>query len=129
MIASLRKADFILFIFFLAVAALIAAAPLMHPSGSGQQVKIVSQGDVIGIYPLDKDTEIEVSRYGHYNLISIQNHTVHMEHSNCRNQVCVNTGEISRTGETIVCLPNYVIVEIISSEEGGGEDVIDAVSK
>jgi hypothetical protein len=53
-----------------------------------------------------------------------------MDYSDCKNQVCVNTGKISKAGETIVCLPNYVIVEIVSSKEGGEDDeAIDAVVK
>ena len=53
-----------------------------------------------------------------------------MDYSNCKNQICVNTGEISDKGETIVCLPNYVIVEIIGTGEGGEEDEsVDAIVK
>ena len=53
-----------------------------------------------------------------------------MKYSDCKNQICVNTGKISRAGEIIVCLPNYVIVEIIGSGEGGGENEdVDAIAK
>ena len=126
----LKKADFFLLFFFLAAAALIAAAPLTGSDDGGLKVKITCRGEVMGIYPLDKDIDVEVSREGHLNIVSIQNNTVHMDFSDCKNQSCVYTGEISTAGETIVCLPNFVIVEIISSEKGGGEDeAIDAIVK
>lgn len=130
MIASLRKADFLLFFSFLIIAALVAAAPLVRPAGDGQKVRVIYREEVVGIYPLEKDTDVEVERNGHLNVISIQNNSVYMKYSDCKNQVCVNTGKISRTGQIIVCLPNYVIVEIIGSEEGGGEDeTVDAIAK
>ncbi len=131
MIKSLRKADFLLFFFFLAVAALIALVPLLRSSGDEQTVRIISGGEVVGMYPLNKDIEIEVSRDGHLNIVSIEGNKVVMKYSDCRNQVCVHTGEISQAGEMIVCLPNYVIVEIIGKKEGGGEDdnTVDVIVK
>ena len=130
MIASLRKADILLFFSFLALAALIAILPLMRSSGGEQKVRIISGGEITGIYPLENDIDVEVRHDGHLNIVSIKDKKVHMEYSDCKNQVCVHTGEISRPGETIVCLPNYVIVEIIGSKEGGGEDnAVDVIAK
>ena len=130
MYLSLRKADFLLFFIFIAAAALIAAVPLVRSSDGASRVRIIAQGELAGIYPLDSDNEIEIERDGHRNVVVIKDNTVHMDYSDCKNQVCVNTGKISKPGETIVCLPNYVIVEIVSSEEGGEDDeAIDAVVK
>ena len=130
MYLSLRKADFLLFFIFIAVAALIAAVPLVRSSVGAPMVRIIAQGELAGIYPLDSDNEIEIERDGHRNVVVIKDNTVHMDYSDCKNQVCVNTGKISKAGETIVCLPNYVIVEIVSSEEGGEDDeAIDAIVK
>ena len=130
MYLSLRKADFLLFFIFIAAAALIAAVPLVRSSDGAPGVRIIAQGELAGIYPLDSDNEIEIERDGHRNVVVIKDNTVHMDYSDCKNQVCVNTGKISKAGETIVCLPNYVIVEIVSSEEGGEDDeAIDAVVK
>ena len=130
MYLSLRKADFLLFFIFIAAAALIAAVPLVRSSDGAPMVRIIAQGELAGIYPLDSDNEIEIERDGHRNVVVINDNTVHMDYSDCKNQVCVNTGKISKAGETIVCLPNYVIVEIVSSEEGGEDDeAIDAIVK
>ena len=122
MYLSLRKADFLLFFIFIAAAALIAAVPLVRSSDGAPRVRIIAQGELAG--------EIEIERDGHRNVVVIKDNTVHMDYSDCKNQVCVNTGKISKAGETIVCLPNYVIVEIVSSKEGGEDDeAIDAVVK
>ena len=93
-------------------------------------VRIISNGEEFGTYPLDKNAEIEIVREGHRNVVVIQDGIAHMDYSNCKNQICVHTGEISDKGETIVCLPNYVIVEIIGNGEGGEDDeAIDAIVK
>ena len=126
---SLRKADFLLFFIFLA-AALISAVSFPRPAEGKELVRIISNGEEYGIYPLEKNEEIEIVREGHQNIVIIQDCTVHMDYSNCKNQICVHTGEISDKGETIVCLPNYVIVEIIGSGEGGEDDeAVDAIVK
>lgn len=130
MVFSLRKADFLLFFVILAAAAIIAAAPLLlsSPDSGGLHVRITCGGEVVGIYPLEEDDAIEISRGGHLNLVTIDDGAVYMEYSDCRNQVCVDTGRITRPGDTIVCLPNRVVVEIISRTKGGAEDeAIDAV--
>lgn len=36
-----------------------------------------------------------------------------MESADCPNQICVHHSAISNTGETIVCLPNRVVIEVI----------------
>ena len=124
---SLRKADFILFFLFVA-AALISAFTFPRPAEGEEMVRIISNGEEYGIYPLGKDAEVEIAREGHRNVVIIQDGIVHMDYSNCKNQICVHTGEISDKGETIVCLPNYVIVEIIGI--GGEEDeAVDAIVK
>lgn len=126
----LRKGDFVLFFFFLAAAILIAAAPLVRPARAAQYVRITTGGTEYGVYPLDQDAEIEIDQNGHKNIVVIEDGQVHMDYSDCHNQICVDTGRISRTGETIVCLPNRVVAEIIGKGEGGeADDAIDAVVK
>ncbi|MEE1163819.1 MAG: hypothetical protein UHU21_09000, partial [Lachnospiraceae bacterium] len=78
MYLSLRKADFLLFFIFIAAAALIAAVPLVRSSDGAPRVRIIAQGELAGIYPLDSDNEIEIERDGHRNVVVIKDNTVHM---------------------------------------------------
>ena len=121
----IKKADIILLIVILAVGIPMSVLSLTAGTG-GDKVKISADGQVYGIYTLDEDGEIEVTEDGHTNHITIKDGQVSMSYSTCRNQVCVNTGAISHTKDAIVCLPNRVVVEIISSGKGkgGGADVI-----
>ena len=122
----IKKADIILLIVILAVGIPMSVLSLTAGTG-GDKVKISADGQVYGIYPLDEDGEIEVTEDGHTNHITIKGGQVSMSYSTCLNQVCVNTGAISETKDAIVCLPNRVVVEIISSDDGKGGDA-DVIS-
>ena len=50
---------------------------------------------------------------------------VWVESSDCPTQDCVHTGHISRSGQSIVCLPARVIVQLVGGS--GGDDGVDAV--
>ena len=43
---------------------------------------------------------------------------VRMESADCPDHLCVKKGEKSLTWQTIVCLPNEVVVEIIGASAG-----------
>ena len=122
----IKKADIILLIIILAVGIPMSVLSLTAGTG-GDKVKVSADGQVYGIYPLDEDCEIEVTEDGHTNHITIKDGQVSMSYSTCLNQVCVNTGAISETKDSIVCLPNRVVVEIISSGDGKGGDA-DVIS-
>ncbi|EOU1681135.1 NusG domain II-containing protein [Clostridium perfringens] len=51
------------------------------------------------------------------NEICIKEREVYMNHSNCTDKVCMRQGKISKVGESIVCLPNRVFIEIKGEEE------------
>lgn len=139
----IRKADIILLIVLLALG--LAATAVLARTGTGSPVDakviIKSGGEVFGRYPLSEDTEIEVpapsgikydspkgshlsedddsTHYTYYNTVAIKGGRVTVSSASCKNQVCVKHGSISKNGESIVCLPNRLIVTI---EDGtGGE--------
>lgn len=90
---------------------------------AGDTVVITVDGDLYGEYPLDTDQEIDIIDGDHSNHITIKNGSCQMTYSNCYNQVCVDTGAITKTGKQIVCLPHKICVEI-KSKSGGDIDVI-----
>lgn len=89
----------------------------------GEVVEIKIDGNVQYEFKLDEDKEITVDGYqGGMNTIVIRNKTVFMTDADCPDKICVHTAAISKTGETIVCLPHRVVVEI-----KGNEKAIDSV--
>ena len=143
----IRKADIILFIVLVAIGlAASAALTLSHgEAGSGAKVVIESGGDLYARYPLAEDRTVVVpapkqvasdapaadpdseasAQYDYYNVVVISGGTVSVTEASCKNQVCVKHGVITRPGESIVCLPNRLVVRIEDgSEEGGGYDSV-----
>ena len=121
----IKKADFILFLCLLVFGIAVSWFSLSG-SISGEKVRITVDGQLYGIYDLSRDQQIAITQNGHTNHITIKDGTAAMTSSSCRNQVCVETDAISHTKDKIVCLPNRVLVEIISGNSKGGE--VDVIS-
>ena len=117
----IKKADIVLLILIVVLGLIISFGPLAKEAG-GTDVKITLNGEVYGIYSLFEDQTIEIKSDDHTNIIVIEDGTVRMESSSCKNQICVDHGRISLIGDSIVCLPNRVVVEI--QGKGGEADVI-----
>ncbi len=92
-------------------------------SGS-KEVNVYVDGDLYGTYSIDTDDDIDIdSKYGH-NRLSIKDNKVRMTDSDCDNNSCINMGEISYSYESIICIPNRVVVEI----SDGNKESIDAIA-
>ena len=122
MFKIIRKADIVLFIVLLAFGFAMLFFTIRAASSPGEQVVINVDGTEYGRYPLDRDRVIEIQNGDRLNIVTIKDGGVSMTYSTCKNQICVEHGKISLKGDSIVCLPNRVVVEI--EGEGGEADVI-----
>lgn len=80
---------------------------------------VVTVKDVeYGRFPLDKNVteKIELPD-GAYNILVIQDGKADITEASCPDGICVNHRPISMVNETIVCLPNELVVEIENGEE------------
>ena len=143
----IRKADIILLVFLILVGLAASAALSFSRVDAGADAKVIieSGGDLYARYPLSEDRTVVVpapkqiaadapsadtdgeasAQYDYYNVVVISGGTVSVTEASCKNQVCVKHGVISRPGESIVCLPNRMVVRIENgSGEGGGYDSV-----
>lgn len=107
------RADIILIaaLLILSVFIYIFTAVFMKKSGDYAVIKV--DGIVIRQLSLKEDITVEINGYdGGINKITIENGNVSVTYADCPDSFCVNMGKISKTGETIVCLPHRVVVEI-----------------
>lgn len=119
----LRPADIVLGI-GLIVLGFVLSYFVAFGKGDGDLVEITAAGEKFGVYSLLEDQTIVVDQEKSFNKLRIENGKVKMIDSDCPGGDCIHEGEISKIGETIVCLPNKVVVEI-----SGGEGDFDAVSR
>ena len=126
-----KKRD-IIFIGVLLVVALIAFFVVdKFIKKDGNKVVIKVDGEIVKIVNLTDTNNIIVNGYdGGTNTVVIENGTVYMTEADCPDKICVNTGKISKIGETIVCLPHRVVVEIQGEvSQSDSDDSIDSVVK
>lgn len=115
-----RKNDMIL-ILALLIVALIAyfGIGIYQEMNTRDGVAVITiDGVEYGRYPLAEDIveKIELPD-GAYNLLVIEDGQADVTEASCPDGICVNHREISKRGQSIVCLPNKVVVEIINGEE------------
>jgi hypothetical protein len=83
----------------------------------GSKVQITVDGRIYDTLLLKDDTEITIhSEDGAYNTFVINNGYVDMIDASCPDKLCVNQKDIHYNHETIVCLPNKVVLEIVDGE-------------
>lgn len=85
-------------------------------------------GKVVAEYPLKKDTPKQEKTFypkgKQYNIIEINGTKIRVKEDNSPDQVAVNTGWISKPGQTSICLPHRFIVEIKGVPEDDDDDMI-----
>ena len=121
-----RDIILVLSMVIIAAAAFLIINFAVKKDGSYAVIKV--DGKVIKTLDLNSgETTIEVNGYqGGVNKVVINDGKVGMTEADCPDELCVKTGKISRVGETIVCLPHRVVVEIKGSPD---DDSIDSVVK
>lgn len=94
---------------------------------TGTRAVITVDGDVVKELPLDTDTTYTVQTQAGYNIVTIQDGYADVTDADCRDSVCVESKHISKTGETIVCLPHKMVVSIEGDTTQQDIQDIDAV--
>ncbi len=91
--------------------ALFSWMAISHVSPHASKAVILVHGKVYKIVPLDKNATFDVRWRGvHLMTVQTKNGAVRVEESTCKNKICVHTGWISKDGQSIVCVPNRVII-------------------
>lgn len=117
----MKKNDFILIGIVLFLAVSMLGYHFLKGSSRDSKVIITIDGDIYGTYDLSADQIIDIDGM---NTLVIQGGEADMEAADCRDKLCVYQKAISRDGESIICLPNKIVVAI----EGGKESELDGVA-
>jgi hypothetical protein len=109
----------------LVVLTLLSFPVIKHLHREGRWVVIEADGKLIGNFSLKKDRLIPVDGALGTTKVKVAGKGVRVLDSPCPHKICVESGSINRSGETLVCLPNRVVIRI----KGGDAPSVDAVSK
>lgn len=123
-----KKADYVL-IFIIAVSSLLCiflSSQKMYKSGEkyievkvdGKIIENINFNDegVVSTYPIR-------SKYG-YNILEVNGKKIRVIEASCPNKIDVKKGYISNVGETLVCVPNRMIVTIRGETEKNNVDIM-----
>jgi len=114
----------------LAVALLAAACVALTWFGSTdtdlQAVISVDGAEVerIDLTKLAQPVEKVVQANGYTLRLTLDASGVTMAESDCPTQDCVHTGTVARSGQSIVCLPARVIIQLEGTVQSDGPDVV-----
>ena len=78
----------------------------------GAFVKVSIDGKASYSYNLSEDITVPIITGSNKNVLVIKNGEAYIEAATCPDKICVAHRKISKNGETIVCLPHRVVVEI-----------------
>jgi hypothetical protein len=128
----MKKGDMLLIVLLLVVAVSIFASNRVISSAAERQqgatkAVISLDGEVYQTIDLSWQTDmVEIRTKRGYDLLKVHDNGIEVVESDCPQKICISMGFINRAGQTIICLPNRMIVEIVGSDKDKQE--IDALS-
>lgn len=99
--------------------ALIAFLVFKATMKDGGYVVVSIDGKEKYRYSLNKDAEHLIKNGEYENLLCIKDGKAYVTEANCRDKICVSHRAVSKTGETIVCLPHKLVISV---EDEANED-------
>jgi hypothetical protein len=120
------RADILLIAGILLVGAVIALVLLLGQK-AGSRVEVRLSGEVVRSFSLDDAVTYEiVDPEGGRNILRIEDGKAWIEEADCPDRLCVGMGKISRIGQTVVCLPHELVIEIVG--EKSPTDDVDVIA-
>lgn len=116
--------DIIFVMGVLAVSLLIWLAFRYINGSSGDSVAVVRNGQEEGRYSLLEDNVYIISGETGYNLLVISGGEAFITDADCPDGLCMKQKPISRKGESIICLPHKLVIQVEAKEESD----LDAVT-
>ena len=81
-----------------------------------QYFLITYRDDAVSVENFANRSEPKLAEGTSYNLVSVTDGMVVVEDADCKDQICVRHKAISSRGESIICLPHRLVVEIVGGE-------------
>lgn len=112
----------------LLLAALLALSlwVFTQEGGDGALTAVVSVGgEEVDRVPLGPDAQERTYTHNGYTLhVDFSASSVQVSEADCPTQDCVHTGAIRRPGQSIICLPARVVIQLVGRSADGGVDAV-----
>ena len=84
---------------------------------TGSYVNVLINGKVTETYRLNQDIKTTILTQNGENVLVIENGEAYINSADCPDKICAKHRKISKTGETIVCLPHKLVIEITENKK------------
>ncbi|HLQ40804.1 MAG TPA: NusG domain II-containing protein [Tetragenococcus sp.] len=102
-----------------------------EPQPADKQAVLRIDGEEIRRFDLVEGQKGYTYKYtdkdGEYNLIEIKGDQIRIKEANCGDQICVRRGWAKKNGETIVCLPHKLVLEVNDAKTDDGGETDDLI--
>lgn len=102
-------------IYLIVIILLLAAGVLLwrhFNAKDGAKAVVTVDGEIKEELLLSHDTSVKILSPEGYNVVVVKDGCVIVEDADCRDHICVKHKAISKQGETIICLPHKLVVEV-----------------
>lgn len=113
----ITKKDLIL-LFFVLIAGIIGVI-FINSADKGKSATIIVDGKTQETISLDESFQKEINGVS----VCCENGEIYVKDSVCPDKVCIRSGKISKSGESIICAPNRVAIKI-DDEKGNLPDAM-----
>jgi hypothetical protein len=104
---------------------LVLLLVLMMSRKTGTEVQVRVAGQVVQSFSLGENTTYLIEGAGGgQNRLVIQDGAAWIEEADCPDALCVGMGHIQRIGQSVVCLPHQVVVEIVGEAAETDIDIV-----
>lgn len=124
-----KKLDIVIIIFLaiLSFTPYFISAKAMNKDYSSTYANIKVSGklyDNINLSSIKDEKTITINTDKGNNTILIKDSGIKIIEANCKDELCIKQGTITKVTESLVCLPNELIIEIKGDESKNENDII-----
>ncbi|CAM3033440.1 transporter [Lactococcus hircilactis] len=118
---KIKPLDIVIVLFlFLSSFSVLAFLPKKE---AGARAEVRVNGIVVKSFDLSQDDAWTYrSKNGQWNIIEVKNGKIRDRADNSPDQIAVHTGWISNVGQTAVCLPHHLVIEVMSGQKNNEVD-------
>ena len=90
----------------------------------GDTVIVTVGGEFYGEYSLYEDRTVSIHKENTENIFVIRDGKVYMESASCPDGICAKHRGIFRDGDSIICLPNQVVITVDLQQKEEAPDIV-----
>ncbi|MBC6695999.1 NusG domain II-containing protein [Terrisporobacter mayombei] len=124
----MKRKDFILIGLVLIVIVVSFGVNFIINNKDSDYIEIYVDNKLYKTYSIYDEDEFRINTKDGYNIVKIHDHGVEITEASCTDKVCVKSGFITKSSESIVCLPNKVNIKIKTHNKDKQESEEDIIA-